>query len=214
MVLKNRLNSFQLFNESNITDKLKKAHIYALCIKYMITPPFTIHDDMSLSVSHDVDMGNGRGEFLKFGFTKIPIKFKRVDGEFRCSNNNLYSLINSPRVVNGNFHFMNNKVNSLIGGPEYVDGFYNAYNNNIFNFIGFPEYFSGRVEFSRNPVNEILDLFSSKNQSLTLYKAINLINEYDVIQDRNVIQDRLNMVFETLNLNIPENIQLKNYKIL
>jgi len=83
-------------------------------------------------------------------------------------------------------------------------------NNHLEDLYGFTEFFDGSIYHHDNPVSEILYLF----KNVKLGKVIDLINEYDVIQQdgKLVILDRLEEVFHTLNMKIPE-INLKNYEV-
>jgi len=71
----------RLFNES-------KEDIHSICKKYNITN-YTINDDNSINVDGDVNLYNK-------GLTKLPLKFRNVDGFFDCSHNKITSLEGSP----------------------------------------------------------------------------------------------------------------------
>ncbi len=45
-------------------------------------------------------------------------------------------------------------------------------------------------------------------------EVINLINEFDVIQDDKVILDRLKEVFYSVDQEVPKEIKLKNYEVV
>jgi NADH:ubiquinone oxidoreductase subunit C len=64
----------------------------------------------------------------------------------------------------------------------------------------------------RNPVEEIYDLFKKLRGNDIDF--ISLLNEYDVIQGKKVILDRLEEVYHLLGLEVPDNIQLKKYQIM
>jgi len=59
-----------------------------------------------------------------------------------------------------------------------------------------------------NPVDEIFELFNWD------IRCIDLINEFDVIQGDKVSRDRLEEVFSQLNMEMPKNIKLINYKLI
>ena len=194
------------------------SEIHRICAKYGIRQ-YTINDDMSISVNGHVD--------LAFKNLKsIPINFKEVDGYFNCSYNQLTSLQGCPETVGGDFNCNNNQLTSLEGCPETVSGnfscndnqltslegcpetvggdFYCDYNQ-ITNFDGLPEFFEQSISIFRNPVHEIYELFERDP------RCIYWIREYDVIMDMTVIRYRLEEVFHTLGMDIPKNIELKNY---
>jgi len=134
-----------------------------------------------------------------------------VGGFFNCDYNNLTSLEGCPHSVGGYFNCSNNNLISLEGCPKSVGDYFTFYSNNIKDLYGFPEFFYNEIYFNFNPVSEILDLF----KHYRLGKVIDLLNEYGVIQQdgKVVILDRLEEIFHTLNLEVPKEINLKNYEV-
>jgi len=186
---------------------------------------YTINSDGSIDVDGDVNLDNR-------GLDKLPLKFGKVSGNFDCSDNDLITLEGSPQSVRGYFICSNNKLEtlegcpqsvgwgfycysnnliSLEGGPQSVGGYFNCIFNQLKDLYGFPEFFDYIFYYSGNPVEEILDLFKTKR----LGKVIDLLNEYDVIQQdgKVVILDRLEEVFHMLGIDIPEEIKLINYEV-
>jgi len=133
-----------------------------------------------------------------------------VGGDFNCGYNKLTTLEGSPKSVGGDFYCNDNQLTTLDGCSQSLGGDFNCYNNYLKNLYGFPEFFDSYFYFDRNLFSEILYLFNTK----ILGKVIDLINEYGVIQQdgKLVILDRLEEVFYTLNIEIPE-IDLKNYEV-
>jgi len=87
---------------------------------------------------------------------------------------------------------------------------YFAFNNNqLKDLYGFPEFFDGIIYHKHTTVSEILNLFEDR-----FGKVIDLLNEYGVIQQdgKVVILDRLEEIFHTLNMEIPE-FELENYEV-
>jgi Leucine-rich repeat (LRR) protein len=123
---------------------------------------------------------------------------KSVGGYFSCYNNQLTTLEGCPQTVGGDFDCSSNQLTTLEGGPKSVGGYFNCHNNNIKDFRGFPEFWEGEVNFASNPVQSILDEFPKNLWSKVIY----WINEYDVIHDGNVIEDRLDEVKYQLGINI------------
>jgi hypothetical protein len=122
---------------------------------------------------------------------------KSVGGSFECYKNQLTSLEGSPKSVGGSFYCSWNKLTNLVGGPEVVLGPYYAYDNQINSFEGFPDdYEGGYVDFTKNPVQEVLKQFPKH----LLVRTIHLINDYDAIWNGEVIEERLEMVKEKLGL--------------
>jgi hypothetical protein len=209
------------------TDFLKESleDIDSICKEYGIKN-YTVKDGI-VYVDGSVDLYERK-------LTKLPLKFGEVSGYFYCSNNQLTSLEGAPSRVVGYFDCSNNKLTNLEGAPEVVEsGFYCynnkltslkggskvrgtsywAFNNQLINFNGFPEDgWEGMVDFSRNPVNEILSLFPGERWC----EAIDWIVEFDVLYSTVVPFMYLEAVFERMNLPVPEDdiYNLKNYEII
>ena len=137
-----------------------------------------------------------------------------VGGSFNCNNhapstrnNQLTSLEGCPQSVGGSFNCSYNKLTSLEGGPQSVGRDFYCSNNKLTSLEGFPEYFESYVYLNGNPIFEIYDLFRT-------VKCINWLNEFDVIQGNKVILDRLEEVYQQLNMEMPENITFKSYEII
>ena len=197
--------------------------INIICRNYHILN-YTINSDGSIDVDNDVDL-YGRGLIkLPLNFGKVSGNFhcnenklttlegcpQSIGGDFSCMSNNLTTLEGSPQSVGGDFSCRNNRLISLEGCPQSVGGYFNFRSNQLKDLYGFPEFFDGNIYYSVNPVSEILYLFPNR-----LVKVIELLNEYNVIRQNGklVILDRLEEVFHTLNMDIPKEINLKNYEV-
>ncbi|HOB25692.1 MAG TPA: hypothetical protein PKG93_00895 [Bacilli bacterium] len=126
---------------------------------------------------------------------------------FYCSDNKLTSLEGCPKIVGSHFYCDYNQLTSLVGCPEIINGILNCRFNKITDFKGISEFFEDRFICDGNPIHEIYKLFNTS-------KCIKWINEYDVIQGNKVIMDRLEEVFHQLGMDIPKNIEFKNYEII
>jgi len=80
--------------------------------------------------------------------------------------------------------------------------------NQITNFDGLPEFFERPISIYGNPVYEIYKLFKEDP------RCIYWIREFGVIQGDEVVRDRLEEVYHTLGMDIPNNISLKEYIIV
>jgi hypothetical protein len=196
-----KIKDYKLFLES--VDSIE-----SICKRYNIEN-YTINEDGSIDVDDDV-------RIYGFPITKLPLKFGRVTGYFDCRNNQLTSLEGSPKEVGGSFYCAenqltslegspkvvrsfgcyNNQLTNLIGGPEVVLGEYYADMNQINSFEGFPDDFEGGVDFTNNPVQEVLNQFPK----YLWVRTIHLINDYDAIWRGEVVPERLEMVKEKLGL--------------
>jgi len=136
---------------------------------------------------------------------------RSVSGYFDCNHNQLTTLEGGPQSVGDYFDCGYNKLISLEFCPQSVGGYFACSYNKLKDLYGFPEFFDNNINYSGNPVSEILDLFKHKR----LGKVIDLLNEYGVVQQdgKLVILDRLEEVFYTLNIEIPKEINLENYEV-
>ncbi len=196
---------------------MTRLEIHKICEEYNIKK-YIINDDMSISV-------NGSVGLAYRNLKSIPITFKEVSGDFDCSDNQLTSLKYCPETVGGYFSCSNNQLASLKYCPETVGGFYCSGDqltsleycpesvggrfycnyNQITNFDGLPEFFERPISIYENPVDEIYKLFKED------HRCIYWIREFGVIQGGEVVRDRLEEVYHTLGMDIPNNITLKEY---
>ncbi len=176
---------------------MTRLEIHNLCREYNIKK-YIINDDMSINTIGGVDLSGRK-------LTQIPIKFKEVGGYFYCYNNQLTSLEYCPETVGGGFSCSNNQLTSLKYCPETVGGDFFCSYNQITNFDGLPEFFEQPIYLYGNPVHEIYKLFKED------HRCIYWIREFGVIQGDEVVRDRLEEVYHTLGMDIPNNISLKEY---
>ncbi len=148
--------------------------------------------------------------------TKIPLKFRKVSGNFYCHNNKLTSLEGAPTSVGGHFYCYNNKLTSLEGSPTSVGGgFYCHYNqitslefaptsvggnfdcsdNQLTSLEGAPTSVGGGFYCPNNPVYEVWKLFKDLDK-------IEILSDSDIFRkvDGNpaIILDRLNSFLEDI----------------
>jgi hypothetical protein len=163
----------------------------------------------------------------------IPVKFGIIEGSFFCDRNALISLDGSPKevgqtfdchennlktltgcseIIGSDFHCGENLLTSLVDGPKSVNGFYSFSNNQIYELTGFCENFDGDVFFHNNPVEEVLNLFGETGDKLG--RVIDLLNEWDVIRQNEIVLDRLIDCGYQFGLEIPDTITFKNYTLI
>ena len=105
-----------MFNEN-----INTSEIEAICKKYNITN-YTINEDGSIDVDGNVYLCHKNLKVL-------PLKFRKVSGNFKCGFNKLTSLKGSPQSVGGWFECNDNQLTSLVGCTQYIGGiFYCGYN--------------------------------------------------------------------------------------
>jgi len=176
--------------------------IDSICEKYGIKN-YTINSDGTVDIDGNVNLSYK-------GLTELPLKFGKVSGYFDCGGNKLTTLEGCPQLVGGRFYCGSNKLISLEFCSQSIGGSFNFNSNQLKDLYGFPEFFDNEIYYSSNPVSEILYLFEDR-----FGKVIDLLNEYDVIQQdgKVVILDRLEEIFYTLNMEVPKEINLKNYEV-
>jgi hypothetical protein len=187
------MKSYKQFITESITqeDNLRKYNIFN----------YNINADGSIDVDDDVYL-------LSKSLTKLPFKFGKVSGYFTSNMNKLSTLDGCPKKVGGDFSCSMNKLTSLEGCPEIIGRHFFCQNNMITDFRGISEFFDGTFYCNGNPIYEIYSLFNKD------VRCIRLINEFDVIDGKKVILDRLEEVFHQLGMGIPENINLPSYEII
>jgi len=97
---------------------------------------YTINDDLTVDVDGDV--------VLVFkNLTMMPVKFGKVGDHFYCANNQLTSLVGSPKEVGGSFECYGNELTSLKGAPREVGGSFFSANNQLTSLKGSPREVGG-----------------------------------------------------------------------
>ena len=206
-------------NESN-------QDINSICEKWGIKN-YTINEDGSIDVDGDVNLKNK-------GLTKLPSKFRNVSGtfycysnrltslegcpqsvggDFNCYNNQLTSLEGCPQIVGGDFSCDNNQLTSLEGSPQSVGGGFYCYDNQLKDVYGIKEGFrlGGEFIIGNNPVEEIFKLFPEDRYD----EVIEFLNEYNVIRDGNkVILQALELVYDELGIEVPDEIKIEGYEVI
>jgi len=109
---------------------------------------YTINSDESIDVNGDVN-------FYYKGLTKIPLKFNRVSGNFKCGSNQLTGLEGSPNYVGGDFDCSYNYINSLEGSPKEVGGYFDCNNNQLTSLEGCPNTVNGGFNCNYNKLTTL-----------------------------------------------------------
>jgi hypothetical protein len=133
--------------------KESKKDIHSICKKWEIKN-YTINEDLSIDVDGNVDLSHR-------GLNDIPLKFRRVSGDFSCEVNQLTNLLGSPISVGGNFECCENKLTNLIGSPNKVGGYFSCEVNQLTNLLGSPKEVGG-IFYCYN--NQLTSLEGSPNK--------------------------------------------------
>ena len=205
-----------------------KEDIDSICKRYGIKN-YTINKDGTIDVDGDVRLVVRN---LFDNIYKLPLKFGKVTGDFYCSNVNLLSLEGSPSEVGGDFICSGNKLTSLEGSPNRVGGNFNCYDNQLTSLEGSPNRVDGNfychdnklvdvkgfpliigrgIVIRDNPVEEIFKLFPRDRW----VEVPENLNEYNVIRDgKKVILQALEVVYDELSLEVPDEINIEGYEII
>jgi hypothetical protein len=119
-----------------------REYIESICEKFGIKK-WTLNEDGSIDVDDNVNLYNKK-------LTKLPIKFRNVNGNFNCSFNDLISLEGCPKYVGKYFLCNNNNLSSLKGSPEWVVGSFYCNSNKLISLKGCPESVGGYFDCSYN----------------------------------------------------------------
>jgi len=134
--------------------------------------------DFKVDVNESVYINNEK-------LDKLPLNFKRVFGNFKCSENNLIDLQGCPSEVYGNFDCSDNLITSLQGCPTYVKGSFFCYNNKLTTLKFIPKKIPGTININGNPLpTEIYDNIEHINKIVewqdeyTIWNSDNSLNSY------------------------------------
>jgi len=114
----------------DLVTKKEKDRIDLICKRYWIDN-YTINKDGTVDVDGDVDLGH-------FNLTKMPLVFGSVSGIFICSNNELSSLHNGPKIVGDKYICSFNQLTSLEGLAHVIGGELHCTYNFIQSLVGIP----------------------------------------------------------------------------
>ena len=167
-------------------------NIHEVCKEYNIKN-YTINSDGSIDVDGNVNL---QCKYL----TKLPLKFRNVNGDFVCSRNYLTSLEGSPTHVGGNFYCGGNKLTILEYSPYHVSHNFYCTHNNITSLEGFPSHIGGNFYCKSNPVYQVWELFEDESK-------IELFNDYDIIRGTDIVLDRLNDFLTTIGKDPVESVK-------
>jgi hypothetical protein len=115
--------------------------------------------------------------------TALPVKFRRVGGNFVCSRNSLTSLQGSPSSVGGDFLCTHNNLTSLQGMAQTIDLVFRCSNNPLESLDGLSESFRGRIYLDYNSDMPILKLLRCEAIYFSLLDPIHglvedILNKY------------------------------------
>ena len=159
----------KLFEEQNdeIHEFMKNHKIK----KYDITP-------QGVDVNQVVDL-------YDCDLTRIPFQFNVIHGDFSCSNNELQSLQNAPRVVHGDFNCTNNKLKSLEFCPKFVKQNFYCNRNQIspweYRYLLFSE-IQGEIFIGKPKLNLFFRKY--KNQKALIPQALKELREHQIQWDQ------------------------------
>jgi hypothetical protein len=140
---------------------------------------YVINDDLTVDVNQNVSLYHKSLSFF-------PVQFGTVNGDFNCSENQLISLIGSPRKVTQTFDCTYNKLITLEGAPDEVDIFICDYNKTLISLKGCPQIINWDFQCRENSITsleggpiKVGNIYDcSNNQLITLKGAPDIINNH------------------------------------
>ena len=156
----------KMFNEN-----INSSEIEAICEKYNIKN-YIINEEGSIDVDGNVDL-------YKKKLKVLPLKFRKVSGDFECRDNQLISLVGCPQSVGGDFYCIYNQLISLEGAPQSIGGDFYCSSNQLISLEGAPQRVGGDFECGSNKLTTLEgapqrvggDFSCSSNQLTTLEGA-------------------------------------------
>jgi len=153
----------KMFNEN-----INSSEIEAICKKYNIKN-YIINEDDSIDVDGNVDLYNKELKLLPLKFRKVSGNFlcgfnkltslegapQRVGGDFYGYNNQLTSLVGCPQNIGGNFHCSDNQLTSLEGAPQSINGYFDCNDNQLTSLVGCPQSIGGNFYCSFNKLTSL-----------------------------------------------------------
>lgn len=88
----------------------------------------------------DVD---GSVKITNTSLRKLPLRFRKVNGDFYCHANKLQKLDGVPKTVMGDFNCSNNQLKSLKNAPTEVGGDFSCHDNILTSLKGCPKHIWG-----------------------------------------------------------------------
>jgi hypothetical protein len=116
--------------------------------------------------------------FLKHSHAiKLPIKFKKVNGNFLIYGNYLTTLDGCPEEIIGNFNCSDNNLTSLIGGPKIVQSMYSCYMNPLISLNGLGKTDNVVLSYDSNlPLIRLIEIKNIKFVTDSANKDYKIVN--------------------------------------
>jgi len=175
--------------------------IEKLCTEYKIQN-YTINGDYSIDVNGSVWLNSK-------GLTKIPIKFRKVNGDFDCSGNQLIDLVGMPHTVVGNVYVNDNNLTTLWGCPQNVGGNFNCSANSLHTLEHSPFKVKGYYNFRYNPYLKTTKYATSGCKSYLMSENIPV----EILNNRKYISEIINKQYGT-SIWHGDQLNLSNFKRL
>ena len=160
---------FETIQSKEEINRLLKKH-------FIIGGKIEYHDDGSISVDGNVGL-------IDKLITHLPVKFRKVGGNFQCNNSKLTSLDGSPQEVGGYFSCVSTNIISLKGGPKKVGSDFYCYNTEITSLEGAPEFIGSDFYCSNTPFYDQLLVDENTQISAVKYlpkQFIQLLNDANI----------------------------------
>ena len=176
------------------------SQTHEACRRYGISD-YTLNADGTGDVDGNVDL-NSRG------LARLPLRFGKVSGDFRCAKNRLKTLEGAPSTVGGHFDCHLNLLTTLVGAPVSVLGVFNCHDNKLTTLEGVPMRIGVDLICRDNPFEIIRKLFPHPHTK----KFLEAYREWDFFAGGNKIhRHRLKEALADYGKELPESIPGYDY---
>ena len=154
--------------------------------------------NINIQINHCIILENGMidvhgsVQITNTSLRKLPLRFRKVDGDFYCHANKLEKLDGVPKTVMGDFNCANNQLTSLKGAPGFVGRDFACHENLLTSLKGCPKHIHGNF-------NAFL------NQLETLEGAPDVIDGNCSLFQNNLISLESNLRYIGLSLHLTGN---------
>lgn len=153
-------------------------------LRPIIKGDFASHFDNSV-LKIDID---GDVNLKRSGLEMLPVNFGRVKGDFWVDDNQLITLLGSPRYVGGDFSCESNGLITLKHGPVEIEGDYFCSANYLTSLSHLPSVIGGGLFCSNNQITSLAGipkrlkyLYCDLNPISSLVGIAFLLRECEVI---------------------------------
>ncbi|PXY45242.1 hypothetical protein [Flavobacterium hydrophilum] len=117
--------------------------------------------NINVQINHCIILENGMIDvdgsvkITNTSLKKLPLRFRKVNGDFYCHANKLEMLKGVPDSVTGDFNCSNNQLTSLNGAPGFVGRDFACHENLLTSLKGCPQHIKGNFNAFLNQITTL-----------------------------------------------------------